>query len=237
TAAAVAIAGLGGPPELVAGVAAAGFALAQTLWSIANRLQSPAPAGPGSGPVGARERLARQRRSVGGLVVHAGVALMALAIVATGVGRRELVATLAPGDSAVLGSYRVTFTALREATRPDRTVVIAEASATGPGGSLALDPSLSAFATSTQAIATPSISSSILGDLYVTLMDVDRSAGTATLRIGLHPFMSWLWFGGGIAALGGVVAAWPARRRPIRGRAPLAAAAAPPAIAGLGADE
>jgi len=236
---AVALAALGSPPELVAGVAASGFALAQSLWYMVDRLRASTVAGPES--PGVLGSFARQRRSLGGLVVHVGVAVMALAIVAAGVGRREVVATLRPGETVSLGSYKVTFAALRDETRPDRAVVMADASATGPGGSIALEPSLSLFATSTQAIATPAIAASVGGDLYVTLTDVDRTAGTATLRIGLHPFMSWLWLGGGIAALGGLVAVWPARRRLV-GHTARQSTAEPagevtPAIVGVGAED
>ncbi len=236
---AVALAALGSPPELVAGVAAAGFALAQSLWYIVNRLRPPTVAGPES--PGALGSLARRRRSLGGLVVHVGVAVMALAIVAAGVGRREAVATLRPGETVLIGSYQVTFTALRDETRPDRSVVLADASASGPGGTTTLEPSLSLFATSTQAIATPAISSSVAGDLYVTLTDVDRTAGTATFRIGLHPLMSWLWLGGGIAAFGGLVAVWPARRQlggRLAGETTTEPAGEPaPALASLGAED
>ena len=210
--AAVVLAIVSSPPELVAGVAAAGFALGQSTWYIVDRSRS------SSTSVGWARRfgsVARHRRSLGGLVVHVGVAVMALAIVAAGVGRRDTVVTLRPGETTTLGSYAVTFVDLRDETRPDRAVVVADANASGPTGPIALQPSLSVFRTSTQAIATPAISASVTGDLYLTLTDVDRTAGAATFRLGLRPFMSWLWIGGGIAALGGLVAGWPTRRRTV----------------------
>lgn len=217
---AVGIALLGGPPELVAGVAAAGFALAQSILYVGGRVQEVIVGRrTGRNPVAV---IALQRRSLGGLVVHVGIAVMALAIVAAGVGRREAVATLRPGETASLGPYTLTLTALRDETWPDRAVVLADTITTGPSGALAITPSLSFFATSTQAIATPAIATSLSGDLYVTLTEADRKAGTATLRIGIHPFMSWLWIGGAISALGGLVAAWPARRRSLGPRLPAA---------------
>lgn len=218
--AAVALAVVGSPPELVAGVAVAGFALAQSVWYILERIRLSSTSGGWAFRFGS---VVRQRRSLGGLVVHVGVAVMALAIVAAGVGRRDTVVTLRPGESTTLGPWFVTFVDLRDETRADRAVVLADATASGPNGTIALQPSLSVFPISTQAIATPAISAGVDGDLYVTLTDIDRTGGTATFRVGLRPFMSWLWLGGGIAALGGVLAGWPARRpmvvRPARAEA------------------
>ena len=236
--AAVVLAVIGSPPQLVAGVAVAGFALAQSVWYILERIRSSSTSGgwaPGFGSV------VRKRRSLGGLVVHVGVAVMALAIVAAGVGRRDTVVTLRPGESTTLGPYLLTFVELRNETRPDRAVVLADASASGPNETIALQPSLSVFPTSTQAIATPAISAGVGGDLYVTLTDIDRTARTATFRVGLRPFMSWLWLGGGIAALGGLVAAWPARNRrvvrPVGAEAEKQAGEAPPVRVRLSAED
>lgn len=82
-------------------------------------------------------------------------------------------------------------------------------------GSTELSPALNVFATSTQAIASPAIVPGPVDDLYVTLLDLDTTTGVATLRIGTHPFVSWLWPAGAVVALGGVLALGPL---PIRRR-------------------
>jgi cytochrome c biogenesis factor len=46
-------------------------------------------------------------------------------------------------------------------------------------------------------------------DIYVILEEVDIDAQTATFSVLLHPGVLWLWLGGGLLLIGGVVAAWP----------------------------
>ncbi len=220
----LALLALGGPPEAIAGVAAGSFALVETGWSITRRSRGLRAASAGGRPA----RLGARRRALGGLVVHAGVALIALAIVAAGVGRREVTVTLRPGASATLGPYTLTFLASHEVTTGGRVRLVADARAVGPGGATALAPSLNLFPNASEAIPSPAVDSSLTGDLYVTLANLD--AATATFQLGVHPFMSWLWAGGGVMALGGLLAFWPERRR-VAGAASVAHPVARPGLA------
>lgn len=217
----------GGSPELLAGAAAGSFALVQSAWYIVRRAM-PARGASDRGPTAVVHRLIRRRRSVGGLVVHLGIALIALVIVASGAGRQESSVTLRAGQAARVGDFEVRFSGTRSETRSGRVVIVGSAVVSGPGIDGPVTPELTVFPGSAQAIATPAIVPTPGADLYVTLLDVDATAGTATFRIGIHPFMSWLWLGGGITALGGLIAAWPrARLEP----------AADPVLAGSAADD
>jgi cytochrome c-type biogenesis protein CcmF len=42
---------------------------------------------------------------------------------------------------------------------------------------------------------------------------VDAGGRQATFRLFLNPGVMWLWVGGAIVALGGLLAVWPPRRR------------------------
>ena len=79
----------------------------------------------------------------------------------------------------------------------------------GPGVDQSAAPSLSLFATSTQAIATPAIVPGLTTDVYLVLLNVDPTAGTVSLRLTIQPFMTWLWVGGLLVAVGGLVALGP----------------------------
>jgi cytochrome c-type biogenesis protein CcmF len=76
-----------------------------------------------------------------------------------------------------------------------------------------VSPSLTLFTASNATVATPAIVPGALADLYVTLTDADPAGESATFRFARYPFVSWLWVGGGILVAGGLLAAWPARRR------------------------
>jgi len=214
-----------GRPGLFLGLAVAAFALIHSLWLASGRLRETRAAGEGFART-------RGRRTIGGLIAHAGIGLAAIAIVAVGSGRADASDVLRAGETLRLGSTTIRLDGLRMESRPDRSMIIADAVLQGPTGDLAIDPSLSIFPNSGSngAVPTPAIAASPLQDVYVTLLDADPVAGTATLRVSTLPLMSWLWVGGGMVTLGGLIAvpmparvarpgsqAAPWRRRAVRG--------------------
>ncbi len=212
---AAAIAGLllinGSEPGAVAGAAAGTFAVAQSVWFLARRLLRVDGRTNGSG---AWVR-ATTTRAVGGLISHVGVALLALAVIASSTGKRETVVSLSVGGSADVLGQTVTFLRSEERPGPNRTVIAATLRIGDGPNAAELSPALNVFRTSTQAIATPAIVPGALDDLYVTLLDLDQTTGVATLRVGSHPFVSWIWPAGALIGVGGALAfaAWPFARR------------------------
>jgi cytochrome c-type biogenesis protein CcmF len=143
---------------------------------------------------------------VGGLISHVGVALLALAVVASATGKRETIVSLPVGGSTQVLGRSVSYLASEMRPGPNRTVIAARVRIGDDAGSTELSPALNVFATSSQAIATPAIVPGAIDDLYVTLLDLDTATGVATIRIGTHPFVSWIWPAGALVALGGVLA-------------------------------
>jgi cytochrome c-type biogenesis protein CcmF len=187
-------------PAAVAGAAAGVFALVQSSATLAGRVARVDPS-----RMRARVRLrATTTRNVGGLMSHVGVGLLALAVVASAAGKGETIVSLRTGETADVLGQSVTYLGTGERPGPNRTVIAARVRL--GDGSSEVSPALNVFPTSTQAIATPAIVPGLVTDLYVTLLDVDPAAGVATLRIGTHPLVSWIWPAGGLIALGGVLA-------------------------------
>ncbi len=205
------LAAVGADSAVVAGTAAGVFALIQSAVILGERaLRSATP------------RLrppAMSAWALGGLVSHVGVSLLALAVITSATGKRETSVSLQAGESAEVLGQTVTFIGSSERPGPNRTVITARIRV--GDGATELGPALNVFPTSTQAIATPAIVPGPVEDLYVTLLDLDARSGIATLRIGIHPFVSWIWPAGGLVALGGVLALGPLaiRRRTTAGQA------------------
>jgi cytochrome c-type biogenesis protein CcmF len=186
----------------VAGASVGAFALAQSIWFIVRRLVRGEHGLARSG----RRLAGVNTRAVGGLMSHVGFAVLALAVVASATGKRETVVSLAAGGSAEALGYIVSFIGSEERPGPNRTIIAAQLRV-GDGTSVVeLTPALNIFRTSTQAIAAPAIVPGAVEDLYVTLLDLDAAAGVATVRVGIHPFVSWIWPGGALIALGGTLA-------------------------------
>lgn len=204
-----ALAMVGTEPAAIAGAGAAAFALAQTIWFLVRRLAR--ADGRETRP---RARLrAMSTRAVGGLVSHLGVSVLAIAVIASSTGKRETMVILEPGGSASVFGQTISFLRSEQRAGPNRLVIAAVLRVGDGAGPRELSPALNMFPTSTQAIATPAIVPGPVDDLYVTLINLDPATGIATIRVGIHPFVSWIWPAGTLVALGGGLAAWPLRRR------------------------
>jgi cytochrome c-type biogenesis protein CcmF len=168
-------------------------------------------------------------RANGGMVVHVGVVIIAVALAAaTSFGHRGEV-TLARGTSATVDGHRVTFVSLAHVRTPARSATEAVVLVDGRGP---FSPAVSQFGAGTQAVGTPAIDSGLRDDVYLTIDSVPQGPG-GSLRIGVtvQPLVSWLWVGGGVLVIGAALAALPGRRR----RRPTEPVSAP--VTGTGARE
>jgi cytochrome c-type biogenesis protein CcmF len=63
-------------------------------------------------------------------------------------------------------------------------------------------------------VATPSVRTSATKDVYLTLEGRPQAGDAqATIRVFIKPLILWLWIGGGLMAVGTLLAAFPGRRR------------------------
>jgi cytochrome c-type biogenesis protein CcmF len=163
--------------------------------------------------------IGRNRRRYGGYLVHVGVAVAAVAITVSTSFGRQAEFTLAGGDRASFAGYELAYEGRREVAEPHRTVLVADVSVARDGRSLGLmTPSLNLYPGASEPIGTPSVRYGVLKDLYASVIGFDGEGedDRATFRFFLNPGVTWLWVGGTIMALGGLLAAWPARRRATR---------------------
>jgi cytochrome c-type biogenesis protein CcmF len=181
-------------------------------------------------PVALGRLLTGNRRRYGGLVVHLGVATVAVALAASYGAGAHREAVLTEGRSATLSGYTVTYLGTQARTTAQKLTLSARLLVRHDGERLGVyAPSLSVFPGATEAVGSPSVRVGVTEDLYLTLVSSPTSSGQVTVGIFVNPLVTWLWIGGLIMAAGTAWAAWPARRRPAR--APARAAPAPePAV-------
>jgi cytochrome c-type biogenesis protein CcmF len=73
---------------------------------------------------------------------------------------------------------------------------------------------LNRFANGAQTIGTPSVRSTLTDDVALSVIDSKGTdAPVLTLRVTVQPLIVWLWIGGGVMALGTLLAVFPGRRR------------------------
>jgi len=174
--------------------------------------------------VGALGAIVRNRRLYGGTIVHLGIAIAAVAVTASSSFALDREVALEPGDTAAFAGYELRYEGRRLVDEPHRDVVIADVSVRRDGEPVGrLSPSLNLYPGGNEPIGTPSIRYGVLRDLYASLLGFTGGGERASFRLFLNPGVTWLWVGGAIAALGGLLAAWPSGRRR-RGAEPAAPA-------------
>jgi len=166
-------------------------------------------------PSAARGVFARNRRMYGGYVVHLGVAIAVVAITASSSFARQTEVTLSRGQQVSFAGYLLRYEDERALQQPQREVLIADVAVSRGGRSLGrVTPSLNLYPAASEPIGTPSIKYGVFKDLYSSVLGFQGEGDRATFRFFLNPGVMWLWVGGGIMAIGGLLAAWPNRRRP-----------------------
>ena len=151
-------------------------------------------------------------RANGGMIVHIGIVVIAVAFAGSHAFGQQTQQSVTPGQTISFSGHRVTY--LGAVTVQTPTHQAQEARIRIDGGQKVFTPAISEYAGGGAAVATPAISTTPIDDVYITLIDYPNQAGgAATLGIIVQPLIMWLWIGGGILALGTLLAAWPGRRR------------------------
>jgi cytochrome c-type biogenesis protein CcmF len=163
-------------------------------------------------------------RTNGGMVVHLGIVIIAVAITAaTSFAHRSELA-LRLGEPATFDGHTFVFKGLRTVRTPAKTATEALVQVDGGG---VFRPAISQFAgTNSQVVGTPAIDSGLTGDVYLTVTELGGT-GPATaaepfpglpkdsvaVGVVVEPLVVWLWVGGLVVGLGGLLALVPGRRR------------------------
>ncbi|MEA3075640.1 MAG: cytochrome c-type biosis protein CcmF [Actinomycetota bacterium] len=150
-------------------------------------------------------------RTNGGMVVHLGVIVIAVAFAASQAYGARAEVRLRPGESAHVLGHTLRYEGSATVKHPNRTSI--EAAVRIDGGGV-YRPALSNYPFATQSIGTPSVRTGLREDVYLTLLAAPTAAGgPALIGVNVQPLVVWLWIGGGLLALGTVMAAAPGRRR------------------------
>ncbi len=170
--------------------------------------------------------IGRNRRRWGGYVVHVGVVLVFTAFAGAAFDR-ELIQTLEPGESVTIESplghnYTLTYQGLSSARGNNlaakTTALMAVSEDDKPIGTLTAEKRL--YITWEAPVTEVGIRSRFLEDLYLILESVsdlngafmnDPEAQRATFEVQVNILVGWIWYGGFVITIGGVITMWPSR--------------------------
>ena len=152
-------------------------------------------------------------RANGGMLVHLGVIMIAVAIAGTGAYTRSQEFVLDIGERVEFAGHSFEFEGLSlESDAVKSSVVAAVRIDDGP----VYEPKRSKYLKQGMDVGTPSVKTGLRHDIYLTLEGTVRPDDTtALIKVLIKPLIVWLWIGGGLMAVGTVLAAFPgSRRRP-----------------------
>ena len=117
--------------------------------------------------------------------------------------------TLAPGESGEVAGHEVTYLGLTDGIENGNRVVRVRVEVEGRG---VFEPAVTRFAEFGQPISTPSVATSLVDDVYLSLATIpDEGSSEVALRVLIKPLVAWMWLGGAVLALGVAAALIPTR--------------------------
>jgi cytochrome c-type biogenesis protein CcmF len=163
--------------------------------------------------------LSRNRRRYGGYIVHVGIVLLFVGFAGMAF-KTETEATLRPGESAELRGmdghvYRFTHLGISQYNALNRyvTAALIDVARDGkPIGRLRTEKRqhVDAFGNKTFEPSTAvGIMSGLRVDLYVVLAGLVNGTEQAVFRFTINPLVWWVWFGGFVLVIGGLIVLWP----------------------------
>lgn len=167
--------------------------------------------------------IARNRRRYGGYIVHLGIVIYGVAFAGMAF-KIEKEATLRPGESTTLRSafghnYTFTHVGVSQFEQLNRVVTQATVQVTKDGKSMGIinsekrqhfsEPSPGVRQKSFEPSTEVGIRSTLQEDLYIVYAGSVNGSEEAVYRFTLNPLVIWVWIGGVVLVIGGLITMWP----------------------------
>ena len=151
-------------------------------------------------------------RANGGMLVHIGVILIAVALAASNSYTHSATLTIGRGERVEWAGHSFEFVGVSTEVTARADVVMAD---------VLLDdkkvyaPAVTTYLQQGMTVPTPSVRTGLTSDVYLTIDGNDPPATDASevvLRVFVKPMVLWLWVGGAVMAIGTVLSALPSGR-------------------------
>ncbi|HZF44303.1 MAG TPA: heme lyase CcmF/NrfE family subunit [Sphingomonadaceae bacterium] len=140
----------------------------------------------------------------GMVVSHLGIAVALGGMASESAFSRETLVSAAVGETAEVGPYRIRFEGVTPASGRNWTAVEARLTAERGDDVLVLTPQARIFAAPPTETSEAAIATVLDGQLY-TVLGKPGADGHWQLRLWWKPFVTLIWLGGGLIALGGLM--------------------------------
>jgi cytochrome c-type biogenesis protein CcmF len=153
------------------------------------------------------------RSRYGGFLVHLGVIIFLVGVTGSYAFKQEVSGDLSKGGSLAVGRFELTYDGLVLGQEADKQTARATFTVSHGGHVVAqVHPVKEYYPASDQVWTRVDRYSTLAGDVYVSLLGYTDSGTSVTVQAELNPMVSWLWIGGGVIVVGGLIALWPVTR-------------------------
>ena len=157
--------------------------------------------------------VAKYRRRYAGYIVHVGMIFIFVGVTGSSAFKVEKEQLMKKGDTLQIQNYRLTFEGLNQYRTANAQVAAATLRVQKGGKDLGLiTPSKHYHFLQKQTMTEVAILSSLREDLYLILGSINKD-GTVLIKAFINPLVAWIWLGGYVIILGGIILLWPSRRR------------------------
>lgn len=154
------------------------------------------------------------RPRYGGYIVHIAIIIIAVGVTGSSLYGTEKEVVVSPGESMTINNYTLTYRSIDNYETASKTTVTATLTVANSGEVIGeLTPEKYFHRSYDQAVTEVAIRSTLAEDLYVILIGWEED-DTTSFKLLVNPLVSWIWYGGIIFTLGGVIAFWPERNKP-----------------------
>lgn len=158
--------------------------------------------------------LARPTRHLGRLyltgmrMAHLGFVVCALGVVFTSVLSTEKNVLLAPGETLTVGHYSFLFRGVEAVQGPNYVASQGQIEVSNGNDRFLMKPEKRYYEAREMVMTEAAIDAGFWRDLYVALGASSGNEGAWSMRIQTKPFVRWIWLGGFMMALGGLLVVW-----------------------------
>ena len=156
--------------------------------------------------------LTGNRPRYGGYIVHLGIAMLAVGIIASSFFSVQRDISMKPGDVATLGDYAFVYVGATHTMQPDSAQSMA-AFDVYKGGEFSgrMEANRAFYPVFRIASTKGAIRSTPIEDFYIVPSEFG-SDDEAVFRVLINPMVWWMWASGPVMALGILVGLWPSRQ-------------------------
>ncbi|MEO1251843.1 MAG: heme lyase CcmF/NrfE family subunit [Pseudomonadota bacterium] len=166
------------------------------------------------------------RAAWGAAFAHFGLAVFALGVTGISIWQTDTILRMSPGDTTSVAGYDVTLVDVVQLDEANYLAERGEFAVAKGGDAFTMYAERRFYPVRQMQTSEAAVAGRGLHDFYIAISENATGAGWP-VRILLNPFVALLWWGAGICALGGVVAATDRGRKPVRVRRRTPAAAPP----------